>query len=397
MTDVCGKPEEKQVMLASRLGLGGIVQIWCKGEGLRQSLAGFMRTKNGNPVKPETGNNVQYCLLNDGNEDVDEVLIGWREDAAEINCHGGTSCARAVMAMLKNAGFSEVKPLYWWRGEVAMKRCDSFTAETLLYLEKAVTSLQASVISKGFFIFQKIKTLLDSKDASAIAEYFKSLMENFPLSEFILKTHKVALVGAPNSGKSTMFNNLLAKDRVLVSDIAGTTRDSVSHHADIGGFDVELIDTAGLLKGAKGADAEAVKRAHDILAKADLRIMLLDSSREISDEDKACIKACEGLETMYVFNKSDLPAKISPDKIESCGIGDVSCNISALSLDTPAVLIDKISSILWKNSGYSLKALENDLIFTKNQYNAVIPALKLLEREDFQQITETLAYFEISS
>jgi tRNA modification GTPase len=370
------KGEELAVLRACRLGLGGIVQLWCRGDDFREALAPFLKSKKGKSLEPGSVSEIQYCILNDGEEDIDEVLIGWYENRAEVNCHGGTLSAVSVIKMLESGGFREIKADEWWQGEVSSGRSDVFSAESYLAMERTETILQAAVLSKAFKINDKIAELKET--GGDLDGFLKGLADTFSYGDFVLKKHVVALVGAPNAGKSTCFNSLLVKDRAMVSEIAGTTRDSVRHGAEIGGLAVELVDTAGLLGEAEGVDKIAVERAHDVIASADLRIMLFDSGRHLSDEDITCINSCRGLNTIYAGNKSDLEVKLKESSLQEHGIDKLDISISSLNSDLTA-LIELAGDFLWQGAGLKKDyggGIEH-MIATEKQFDCVKDLLEI--------------------
>jgi len=139
----------------------------------------------------------------------------------------------------------------------------------------------------------------------------EELLAGFRQGRVIRDGATLAIVGLPNVGKSSLFNRLLAKDRAIVTEDAGTTRDTLEDDLDVGGIPVRLIDTAGLRTVADPVEGEGVRRAHAARAEADLVLLVLDGSREVLDDERAAIERAEsGPErerTITVLNKSDLP------------------------------------------------------------------------------------------
>jgi tRNA modification GTPase len=119
---------------------------------------------------------------------------------------------------------------------------------------------------------------------------------------------QVAIVGAPNVGKSSLFNALLGANRAIVTDIPGTTRDLVTERADIGGLSLSLIDTAGVRETGDIIEQEGVARARHSVRVADLTLVVLDRSRPLSADDRDVLTTTAGRRRLIVLNKSDLPA-----------------------------------------------------------------------------------------
>jgi len=139
----------------------------------------------------------------------------------------------------------------------------------------------------------------------------EELLAGFRQGRVVRNGATLAIVGLPNVGKSSLFNRLLEKDRAIVTEIAGTTRDTLEEDLDIGGIPVRLIDTAGLRTVVDPVEGEGVRRAHAARAEADLVLLVLDGSREVQHDERTAIERAEsGPErerTIAVLNKSDLP------------------------------------------------------------------------------------------
>ena len=118
---------------------------------------------------------------------------------------------------------------------------------------------------------------------------------------------QVAICGKPNAGKSSLLNALLREDRAIVTDIPGTTRDTVHGSLDLDGIRVNLTDTAGIRDSGEIVEQIGVARAKQAIGTADLRLMVLDSGRQPDDEDEAILCLIHGMENLYLLNKSDLP------------------------------------------------------------------------------------------
>ena len=139
------------------------------------------------------------------------------------------------------------------------------------------------------------------------------LAETFQAGKLIREGLRVALVGRPNVGKSSLFNALLGSDRAIVTEIAGTTRDQIHEKFTINNIPISLMDTAGLRQTTDAVESIGVERSRMAMADADLVVVLLDGSEELSDEDKEIVTSVEGLIYLIVVNKID---KISADKAQ---------------------------------------------------------------------------------
>ena len=139
----------------------------------------------------------------------------------------------------------------------------------------------------------------------------QELLAGFRQGRVVRDGATLAIVGLPNVGKSSLFNRLLQQDRAIVTDIAGTTRDTLEEDLDVGGIPVRLIDTAGLRTVVDPVEDEGVRRAHAARAESDLVLLVLDGSRPLEDDERVALERVatgpESERTIAVLNKSDLP------------------------------------------------------------------------------------------
>jgi tRNA modification GTPase len=374
-----------EVMRACRLGLGGIVQLWCRGkraEGVHAALHALLRAPGGRLVPPPETGRVQYGILSNEAEPVDEVLVAWTGWGAELNCHGGTTAATAALKLLEEKGFAEISPEAWWREEVLLRRSAAPDAEAALRMPGARVPLQAEVLSLAPRLCERLRGLLREIETNRNAEAaagIAGLLRAWPLARHILKRHTLAVAGAPNVGKSTTFNGILAGERALTSAVPGTTRDAVRHPCVLAGLEVELVDTAGLLARARGADAEAVRRARRVIEEADLRLLVLDRSRPAGTEDETAAALCaEGGETLLALNKADLPAASAFPPPGENAFADEPVLYSALDPQGIRRLAAAIGARLWSPFGRAPESL-GPSPFTARQAGLLRDAAERLE------------------
>jgi tRNA modification GTPase len=151
---------------------------------------------------------------------------------------------------------------------------------------------------------------------------------------------KVALVGRPNVGKSSLFNGLLSCDRAIVTELPGTTRDSLTESISINGIPVSLTDTAGLREAGDRIEAIGVERTHRAMADADLLVVVIDGSSEVQPEDREVLERARLSRHIVAFNKSDLPPVIDTNETVN---GSKVVHVSAV---TGAGLSDLSAAIL---------------------------------------------------
>lgn len=260
------------------------------------------------------------------------------EEVAEISAHGSPVVLDGILRRAIDAGARLAEP-----GEFTLRaflhgKLDLIQAEAVADLIDAVTPLQARAA------FDQLEGTLTTVIASIEAELFDLMARleaslDFPeegyhfvepgsagdgidrvigrVSELLASASRgrmvregaaVAIVGAPNVGKSSLFNALLNANRAIVTAIAGTTRDLVTERADIRGLSIALVDTAGIRETDDVIEQEGVARARGAAEVADLLLLVLDRSRPLNEEDEALLAATRTRRRIVVWNKIDLPA-----------------------------------------------------------------------------------------
>ena len=150
----------------------------------------------------------------------------------------------------------------------------------------------------------KIKNNLEE-----VLNEFKDLSNNFSIGDKIREGISVAIIGKPNSGKSSLLNYILNEERAIVTDIAGTTRDLIEEKITISGMPVRLIDTAGIRESNEKVEKIGIERAIKIAKQSDIILAVFDISKKLDNEDKKVIDLIKDKETIIILNKTDLKVK----------------------------------------------------------------------------------------
>jgi tRNA modification GTPase len=284
-------------------------------------------------------------------EVIDEAIITWfkapqsftGEDVVEISCHGSPVLLRQVIdiclaegARMADAGEFTLRALANGRMNLAEAEAirDLIDAQTVGSARQAIRQLRGEfshqlqplkddlldvivVLESALEFVEDDLPEVQSEGAkqklAAIAGETRKLADTFAAGRLIREGLRVALVGRPNVGKSSLFNALLGSDRAIVTDIAGTTRDQIHERFTIAGIPISLIDTAGLRETTDTVESIGVARSKQTIADADIVVVMLDVSEPVTAEDRQVIESVEGIRHVVALNKID---KVSPGVVE---------------------------------------------------------------------------------
>ncbi len=263
------------------------------------------------------------------------------EDVTEISAHGSPVVLSSILRRAIDAGARLAEP-----GEFTLRaflngKIDLIQAEAVADLIDAVTPRQARVAfdqlegtltvaigrieSDLFDVIAKLEASLDFPDEgyhfvgaaearaalASVIDRIEALLAHSARGRLVREGAQVAIVGAPNVGKSSLFNALLNANRAIVTALAGTTRDLLTERAEVGGLSLALIDTAGVRETADVIEQEGVSRTRATLRVVDLVLVVLDRSRAITAEDRDLLAETALQPRVVVLNKSDLPGVIT--------------------------------------------------------------------------------------
>jgi tRNA modification GTPase len=312
---------------------------------------------------------------------VDEVLLSvmraprtfTREDVVEISCHGGLLPAKTVLDTLLESGARLAEPGEFTRRAFLNGRIDLAQAEAVADLIHSRTELAlraaneqlAGKLSQRINILrdEMVKTLahieahIDFPDEDitphtkeqlvrrlehAIAA-MDELLRTAGEGQILRRGIRAAIIGRPNAGKSSLLNQLLGRDRAIVSAIPGTTRDTIEEMANIRGLPVVFIDTAGLRVARDEIEQEGIRRSRQSLEQAELILHVLDSSERLTDDDRNYFAELDGKKRIVVLNKVDLPAQLVPSTLDTRHSVSVSC-VTGEGIES---LKDTIRNLVW--------------------------------------------------
>jgi tRNA modification GTPase len=310
---------------------------------------------------------------------IDEVLLAvlraprtfTREDTVEISCHGGILPAKLVLDTLLANGARLAEPGEFTRRAFLNGRIDLAQAEAVADLIHSRTELALAAANEQLAgkLSQRINRLRDDLmhtlahveahidfpdediEPDTKAQLLRRLEGGIAFMDELLRTAnegqilrrgiRAAIVGRPNVGKSSLLNQLLGRDRAIVSPIAGTTRDTIEETANLRGLPVVFIDTAGLREARDEIEREGIRRSRESLASAEFILHVLDASEPLTKADENYFAEFAGKKRIFVRNKTDLPVKLELPR-DSRSV-DVSC-VSGQGMEA---LKDAIKELVW--------------------------------------------------
>jgi tRNA modification GTPase len=320
------------------------------------------------------------------------------EDLVELSCHGSPVILRRVLELTTQLGARIAQP-----GEFTLRaflngRIDLTQAEAVRDLIDAQTTYQAKVAARQLQgslskqlqpmkellteMIVHLETAVEFVDDDVTPEGVASIItkldrllaplekieRSFGFGRIVREGIQLAIVGRPNVGKSSVFNQLLQKDRAIVTDIPGTTRDTLSDAVSIDGIPVHLVDTAGIRESPDVVEKLGIERTWTAMADAELVLLVLDGSEDLTDDDRAILNDTQSMPRLIIVNKIDLPAKLISDHIESTASGSICVRVSALTGDGVDALRKKVVEVV--TSGSAIGA--EDVILTNSRHHDLI-------------------------
>ena len=338
--------------ISSAVGNGGISVIRVSGSQAFEIVDRIFKGKQ--KVKEAASHTILYGKIVDGERMVDEVLVLVMhaprtytcEDVVEIDCHGGVLVTRKILELLIKAGARTAKPGEFTKRAFMNGRIDLSRAEAVMDLIRARSdyALEGSVRQLKGNIFEsiveirtgmiedvaRIEAALDDPEHLSVDGFLDEFQEK--VDGYLKKLQKMernadrgrmlregintVILGKPNVGKSSLLNLLLGEERAIVTDIAGTTRDTLEESINLDGILLNLVDTAGIRKTEDVVEKIGVERSSESAKKADFILYVVDASKPLSEEDFEILELIREKKGLILMNKSDLPLKVSKSDME---------------------------------------------------------------------------------
>lgn len=412
------------VAISTKLGVGAISIIRVSGNNAISLVNKVFRGKNLAKVDSHT---INYGFINNGKEDIDEVLVTvmkapktfTREDIVEINCHGGIATTLSILDLLIEHGARQAEKGEFTKRAFLNGRIDLTEAESVMDLiesktdnsrKLALSSLEGNLKKYINSFRDKLKHVLANIEVNIdYPEYYdieevtrkelkevitslekdlKNLVTKSEERQIIKNGIKTIIIGRPNVGKSSILNRFLKEDKAIVTDIEGTTRDIVEGSIIFDGIELSLIDTAGIRDTDNLAEKIGVEKSLSLIDKANLIIVVLNSSEELTDNDKFILDKVKDKNPIIVLNKNDLPSKIDKSKLDFKHIVSTNTN----TLDGIEPLKEEIKSMFKlseiKEDDYTYLANERQLSLAKQALKSLGDAKVSLDNDEHVDIIE---------
>ena len=337
--------------ISTAIGNGGIGIIRMSGPKTFEIIQKIFRTQKKNKIKIEEieGYTIRYgYIVNAKTEEIlDEVLVSFfnnsksytKEDMCEINSHGGMIVEQLILEECIQNGAKLAEPGEFTKRAFLNGRIDLSQAESVIDIINSKTLQEEKAASEQLqgFLSQKIHGIMDKlldgmADIEASIDYpeydevevtneklmnrleevekdLEALENSFATGKLLKEGIRTAIIGKPNAGKSSLLNRILKEDRAIVSDIEGTTRDTIEEFVTVKGVPLKIVDTAGIRKTKDKIEEIGVKKAIQVMEKSDLVLVLLDNGTGITKEDEEILNKLGEKKAIILINKTDLEDK----------------------------------------------------------------------------------------
>ena len=360
---------------------GGIGIVRVSGPGAVPICEPLVRLRKG-PLREAAANHLYYGKITDGETVLDEALIAvlkaphsyTAEDTVELQCHGGPYVLNRVLEAVLKAGARLAEPGEFTKRAFLNGRLDLSEAEAVMDLISSHTELARETALKQLqgahsekiramreTILEKtayLEAALDdpehygldgfadevSSAAEALLAEIRELLRLADNGRLLTEGVKTAIIGCPNVGKSSLLNRLLGFERAIVTQIPGTTRDTIEENVRFGDLVLRLSDTAGIRESADTVERIGIDRAREAIREAELILLLTDGSKPFSSDDEALLALCRGKKCLILLNKADLGLTETPESLEK-RLGQPCFAVSALSGGGVEAVLDKIREL----------------------------------------------------
>ena len=391
--------------VATSVGEGGVSIIRVSGDKALTIVSSIFEGKNGRTLNDIKSYTMRYGHIIDENKDhIDEVIVSYMkgprsftaEDVVEINCHGGVIATNRVMQEVLKAGARMADPGEFTKRAFLNGRIDLSQAEAVIDIVNAKTelSMKSAIMQSEGGVSKEIQLLrsdllatiahieatvdypeddLEEVTADNAINKLKEVLQNIKILLSTADEGKIlrdglntVIVGKPNVGKSSLLNALTKENRAIVTDIPGTTRDVIEEYINISGIPIKIVDTAGIRETEDVVEKIGVERSKEKINVADLIILILDSSRNLDDEDREIINYVKDKKYIVLLNKVDLDGKINKEDLKDFDSKYI-FNISAKTGENVEKVKECIKELFFKG-----EVASKDIIITNTRHKEAL-------------------------
>jgi tRNA modification GTPase len=342
----------------------------------------------GHLIEPKTGDVVEEVMLS--------LMKGpktfTREDVVEINCHGGIVTVNHVLQLVLRHGARLAEPGEFTKRAFLNGRIDLSQAEAVMDLIRAKTDramnvalgqmdgklsrLIASLRQALLETLAQVEVNIDYPEYDDVEEMtlpmiiekstwvkneIERLLQTSVQGKILREGLSTVIVGRPNVGKSSLLNSLVQENKAIVTEVAGTTRDIIEEYVNVRGVPLRLVDTAGIRETEDIVERIGVERSRKVLKQADLILLVLNHSDELTIEDERLFEAIHGMDFIVVINKTDLEKKIDTQRVQELAGNRKIVTTSLLQEEGVDQLEEAIASLFFEGSLES-----SDLTYVSN-------------------------------
>ena len=398
--------------ISTPYGIGGISVVRVSGENAIKITQKIFKAHDGTLLENMNGYTCKLGNIIFENNVLDEVIVTvfkaprsyTGEDITQISCHGSMFITKSILRALLNSGAVMAGPGEFTKRAFLNKKISLDKAESVMGLissnyEKARKINYSAycgflgkkideIKNKFFDILSDLNAEIDYSDEDVpeldnnqlilrlenINSKLNNLIKSYSIGCVIKNGLKVAILGAPNVGKSTLMNFLSKKEKSIVTDIAGTTRDAIEESIILDNIPIVLIDTAGIRETSDKIEQIGTQKSKEIAEISDLILFMLDASREITDEEIKIINSFDKNKILIIINKSDINSNYNLEKLKKLNIK----NFVLISAKN-GTGIDNLSKKIEEFIDFGAFQNENLIIMSERQYNILLRAQKNLE------------------
>ena len=381
-------------------GVGGIGIIRISGDNALNVAKRIFKAKNKSEIKPFT---IRFGYVVDENQNaLDQVLVSYfkspksytGEDVIEINCHGGNVSTREILELVLKNGARLAEPGEFTKRAFLNGKLDLTQAEAVIELinSKSDKESKASYKQLEGLLGAKIKEikqgiidlLVDIEANIDYPEYdieevrreriynvlstnvskLETLEKSFESGKILRDGVSTVIIVKPNVGKSSLLNRLVKEDRAIVTEIAGTTRDTIEEYITIRGIPLKLVDTAGIHETDDIVESIGVNKSKKAIDESELVLLMLDATRELSKEDEELLEATKNKNRIILINKIDADKKINKDMFK---------NDKIIEMSTKTLTgIEELEETIEEMFNISELNIENEIVITNVRHKNLI-------------------------